>query len=161
MVPFTHTREDGAVVSLSGPRWRLEILRDGKHDEVPQEWLSEHASGARHVTLRKIAEPMAWPDSLTNDVRRTLDEMSKLKSGEREAFDFALLIGRPVTLKNLLRGLDGRKAKGVADKVSTAALVRRVTAVEGKCIEAIDAATVARLDAWFASFQAEAKGGAQ
>lgn len=148
---FEHTREDGAVVILTGPSWRLEIRRDGKLDEVPQEWMREHASGARHVTLRKIAEPMVWPDSLINDVRRVVEEMARLKSGEREAFDFALQIGRPVTLKNLLRGLDGRKAKGCADKVDTSALVKRVTAVEEKCIAALDAETVARLDAWLAT----------
>ncbi len=155
---FEHTREDGAVVRLSGPQWRLEIHRNGKLDEVPQEWMPEHRSGARTVTLRKIAEPMVWPDSLVNDVRRTVDEMAKLKSGEREAFEYALAAGRPVTLKNLLRGLDGRKAKGIADRVSTAALVKRVTSVEEKCIAAVDAETVAHLDAWLATVPA--KGGA-
>lgn len=156
---FEHTREDGAVVRLTGPRWCLEIRRDGKLYEVPQEWMREHGSGARHVTLRKIAEPMVWPDSLINDVRRVVDEMARLKSGEREAFDFALQIGRPVTLKNLLRGLDGRKVKGCADPMDTRALVKRVTAIEEKCIAAIDAATVERLDAWFTSVTS--KGGAQ
>lgn len=151
MEPFEHTREDGAVVTLTGPRWRLEIRRNGKLDEEPQEWNGVPASGARLVTLRKIAEPMVFPDSLVNDVRRAVDEMARLKSGELEAFQFALSAGRPVSLKNLLRGLDGRKAKGVADKVSTRALVERVTRVEKAAIEAVDAATVARLDAWIAS----------
>lgn len=154
---FEHTREDGAVVRLSGPQWRLEIRRNGKLDEVPQEWMPEHRSGARTVTLRKIAEPMVWPDSLVNDVRRTVDEMAKLKSGEREAFEYALTAGRPVTLKNLLRGFDGRKAKGV-DKVSTKTLVERVTRIEREAIDAVDAETVARLDAWLATVPA--KGGA-
>ena len=157
MSPFEHTREDGVVVRLTGPRWRLEIRRDGKLDEVPQEWLPEHTSGARLVTLRKIAEPMVFPDSLVNDVRRAVDEMARLKSGEFEAFQFALSAGRPVTLKNLLRGLDGRCAKGVADKVSTKALVDRVTRVEKTAIEAVDAEIVARLDAWITSVSTGAR----
>lgn len=150
MSAFEHTREDGVVVRLTGPNWRLELRRDGKLDEVPQEWMRDHKSGARHVTLRKIAEPMVWPDSLVNDVRRTVDEMAKLKSGEREAFEHAITGGRPVTIKNLLRGLDGRKAKGVADKADTSSLVKRVTSIEEKCIAAIDTEIVARLDAWLA-----------
>ena len=157
MSPFEHTRDDGAEVSLTGPRWRLEIRRDGKLDAVPQEWLPEHTSGARLVTLRKIAEPMVFPDSLVNDVRRAVEEMARLKSGEREGFEFALSAGRPITLKNLLRGLDGRRAKGVADKVTTKALVERVTRIEKTAIEAVDAEIVARLDAWITSVTSSAR----
>lgn len=148
MSAFEHVRPDGTVVKLTGPRWRLELRREGRIIEVPQEWLTEHRNGARVVTLRKIAEPIVWPESLTSDVLRAVDAMARLKSGEREAFEQALREGRSVTLKNLLRGLDGRRARGIADKVSTKDLVRRVNAIEEKAIDAIAPETVTRLDAW-------------
>ena len=85
------------------------------------------------------------------------EEMARLKSGEREGFEFALSAGRPITLKNLLRGLDGRRAKGVADKVTTKALVERVTRIEKTAIEAVDAEIVARLDAWITSVTSSAR----
>jgi len=160
MEPFTHTRPDGATVRLTGPRWRLEV-RDaaGRLTEQPQEWLVEHASGARLVTLRKAAEPLRWTPGLADDVRAAADAMARLKPGEREAVEQALRDGRPIALKVLLRGFDGRRLKsnrglvgqGTAD---TRALCDRVAHAEKTAVAELDPALAARLDAWIAEAKA-------
>ena len=158
MEPFVHTRPDGVTVILSGPRWRLELRNArGKLTEAPQDWLVEHVSGARLVTLRKCAEPIAFGAELAADVMAQVTTMARLKSGEREAFELALTEGRPITLKNLLRGLDGRRSKNergavsMDTVVSTRALCDRVKHAEQTAVAALDPALVARLDAAIAA----------
>lgn len=47
MHAFSRVRPDGVTVTLSGPRWRLELRNErNKLVEAPQDWLVEHASGA-------------------------------------------------------------------------------------------------------------------
>lgn len=156
MEAFEHTRPDGTLVRLTGPRWRLELRRDGKLTEVPQEWLVQHDGGARLVTLRKCAEPVTFGAELAADVMTVVHGMARWKTGELFAFETAVTEGRPVTLKNLLRGLDGRKLKGCAEPVTTSALCERVKRAEERAVAALDAGLVERLDAFIAA----KKGGA-
>lgn len=160
MEPFILARPDGRRVVLSGPRWRLE-LRDaeGHITESPQEWLVEHASGARMVTLRKCAEPVTFGAPLIADVLTAVGAMARHKPGELEAFNLALAGGRPITLASLLRGLDGRRVRSERGLVSSAiadtrALVDRVKAAERAAVAALDPALVERLDAWMAGARA-------
>jgi hypothetical protein len=158
--PFVHTRADGYTVRLTGPRWRMEIRTPkGKLVEAPQEWLVEHASGARTVTLRKCAEPIAFGAEIAADVMAQVTAMARLKSGEREAFELALTEGRPITLKNLLRNLDGRRSKNERgavsmEVVSTRALCDRVKHCEQVAVAALDPALVAALDAYICAARA-------
>lgn len=160
MEPFTHTRLDGRRVVLTGPRWRLEVRDpEGRLAEVPQEWLVEHESGARLVTLRKLAEPVTFGAPLTADVLTAVGAMARHKAGEVDAFNLALAGGRPIALTNLLRGLDGRRVKSDRGLVSqatadTRALVDRVKAAERAAVAALDPALVARLDAYLAERRA-------
>lgn len=160
MEPFVHTRPDGVTVTLSGPRWRLELRNErNKLVEAPQDWLVEHASGARLVTLRKCAEPVSFGAELAVDVMARVTAMARLKTGEREAFELALTEGRPITLKNLLRGLDGRRSKNERgavsmDAVNTRDLCARVKHAEQAAVAALDPALVARLDAAIAAMGA-------
>jgi len=85
MEPFAHVRADGFTLTLRGPRWCLEIRNsNGKLVEQPQDWLVEHAGGARTVTLRKCAEPIAFGAELAAEVLAAVDGMARLKTGERE-----------------------------------------------------------------------------
>lgn len=154
MEPFTHARLDGVTLTLRGPRWCLE-LRDaaGKLTDVPQDWLVEHASGARLVTLRKCAEPLRFGGELAADVITVVVQMSRTKPGERAAVEAALVGGRPVTLKNLLRGFDGRKMTN-GTTADTRALCDRVKHAEQVAVAALDPALVARLDAYIAAARA-------
>lgn len=160
MEPFAHTRPDGRRVVLTGPRWRLEVRgAEGHLTEVPQEWLVEHASAARTVALRKLAEPVTFGATLMADVLTAVGTMARHKPGEVEAFNLALAGGRPVTLANLLRGLDGRRVRGARGLVAqatvdTGALVDRVKHAERAAVAALDPALVARLDAWMAGAKA-------
>lgn len=151
MEPFVHVRPDGTELRLTGPRWRLELRRDGKLVEPPQEWLVEHFGGARLVTLRKAAEPIAFGAELAATVMTVVHGMARLKPGELFAFETAVTEGRPIALKNLLRGLDGRKSKGCAEPVTTAALCERVKRAEERAVAALDPSIAATLDAWIAS----------
>ncbi len=156
MEPFTHRRPDGRRVVLLGPRWHLQVRdADGHLTESPQEWLVEHASGARMVTLRKCAEPITFGAPLIADVLTAVGAMARHKPGEVEAFNLALAGGRPITLACLLRGLDGRRVRSERGLVSqatadTRALVDRVKAAERAAVAALDPALVERLDAWMA-----------
>ncbi len=160
MNAFSHVRPDGVTVTLGAPRWRLE-LRDERNKliEAPQDWLVEHASGARLVTLRKCAEPLALDAALAADVLAAVDALARPKPGERAAIERALREGRPVTLKGLLRAMDGRRMKsargliGVAT-ADTRALCDRVQHAERSAVAALDPALVARLDAWMAGARA-------
>lgn len=160
MEPFEHTRPDGITVRLAGPRWRLRLLdAAGKLTEQPQEWLVEHYSGARTVTLRKCAEPIAFGAELAADVMAQVSAMARLRPGELAAFEAAIILGRPITLKNLLRGLDGRRSKNdrgavSMDVVSTRALCDRVKHAEQAAVAALDAGLVAKLDAYIAAARA-------
>jgi hypothetical protein len=150
MERFEHTRADGITVRLTGPRWCLRLVdAEGKLTEAPQDWLVEHASGARLVTLRKCAEPISFGAELAADILAVATAMARLKTGEREAFDFAVELGRPVTMKNLLRGLDGRKLRG-GGEANTRALCDRVKHAEQAAVAALDAGLVARLDSYIA-----------
>lgn len=160
MEPFTHVRPDGCTVTLRGPRWCLEVRKgNGKLAEQPQDWLVEHFSGARTVTLRKAAEPIAFGAELAAEVLGAVDRMARLKTGEREAFTAALAEGRPITLKNLLRNLDGRRLKSErgligVDTANTRALCDRVKHAEQVAVSALEPALVARLDAYIAAARA-------
>lgn len=153
---FEHTRADGITVRLAGPRWRLRLLdAAGKLTEQPQEWLVEHASGARAVTLRKCAEPIAFGAELAADVMAQVSAMARLRPGELAAFEAAIILGRPITLKNLLRDLDGRRLKSARgaigmDAANTRALCDRVKRAEQVAVAALDAGLVARLDSYIA-----------
>lgn len=156
MEPLTHTR----TVTLVGPRWRLEV-RDasGRLVEQPQEWTPEHSSAARAVALRKYAEPIAFGAELTADALGSLAPLARVKRGEREALEQSLREGRAVTLKNLLRGLDGRRLKSVRDlvgqeKADTRALCDRVKHAEQVAVAALEPELVARLDAYIAAARA-------
>lgn len=160
MEPFVHVRPDGFTLTLRGPRWCLEIRKgNGKLAEQPQDWLVEHASGARTVTLRKCAEPIAFGAELAAEVLAAVDGMARLKTGEREAVTLALTEGRPITLKNLLRNLDGRRLKSPrgligVEVANTRALCDRVKHAEQTAVAALEPALVARLDAFIAAARA-------
>lgn len=160
MDAFAHTRPDGTTVRLTGPRWCLRLLdAAGKLTEQPQDWLVEHASGARLVTLRKCAEPIAFGAELAADVMAQVTTMARLKAGELAAFEAAIIDGRPISLKNLLRGLDGRRLKSERgavgmDAANTRALCDRVKHAEQVAVAALDGALVASLDAYITAARA-------
>jgi len=160
MEPFTHVRADGFTLTLRGPRWCLEIRKgNGKLAEQPQDWLVEHFSGARTVALRKCAEPIVFGAELAADALAVLAGMARIKRGEREAIEQALREGRAVTLKNLLRGLDGRRLKSARGMIgvataNTRALCDRVKHAEQVAVAALEPALVARLDAYIAAARA-------
>lgn len=160
MEAFEHTRGDGITVRLTGPRWCLKLVNArGKLTEQPQDWLTEHASGARVVTLRKCAEPIAFGAELAADVLSQVAAMARLRPGEREAVEAAIIEGRPIALKNLLRGLDGRRVKNERgaigmDAANTRALCDRVKHAEQVAVAALDGALVAALDAYIAAARA-------
>ena len=131
MIVSTHTRTDGLVVSLR-EAWHVEVRdADGRLVEPPLDWLREHENAARLVFARKCSEPVRFNADLVADVR-ALAARVRLKRGEAEAIERAIVEGRPTTLRNVVRDFATRK-NGEGAK----AIEKRITEAQNAAVAAL------------------------
>ncbi len=139
----THTRADGAVVTLlrdSEGFWRVTVTRDGAHVQAPHDALP--GTPPRTMFLRRAAEPVILDAGLLAALRSSLKHMRGLKAKECDEIERMITEGLTAALAFKLEGFAPRKGSDAA-----VALVPRLRAAHEAALTALPAALRAQVAA--------------